>query len=746
MGRFFLTVLLAVGVAAGVAYYYELPPFAKDTTPGGGEHPDHPDHKPVQLGKILYTVQAPSLNPIVDRADPDVQKLIGQPIVVPESHLVTIDKQEASSSKDGNISVIGRTVPGKKDNAEIKDKGEVRYIIGEPADKKHPGSIFQPTVSFFVEGEKYDYDYRRLKEGAIVEQGQIVALIDPTKAVNEIASKIAKIRFAKEDYKAAVAMAEEAQARLNRLDDLKRRDPRVVTAEEYSAAVLTRDKHKYEAASKKEQITVQDREYDQAVADYHQHEIRCVMPGKSIVKQIYKNMGDGLKNQEPVLQLHNISRLRAEGAVEAQYFDLLASRFKQARVILEPSQESAPESARKAHFGEINAVAVSRDGNTFVSGSEDRTICVWRRNQVGPPDMLWHSSPVRALACTPPGSKQDLCAAGLADGRIVLWDLSQAGKSGVKPVLEIRDAHRDAVSALAFSPDGKWIASGGQDNMIVLWETGKEKAVYPFDAEHGVDNPHSGTVTALSFTPEGKLVSAARDNTLRVWQLHENGAALESERGGRSGTVANTGVTGTAGDQWMVYDRGRTLQLLSVKDQRTMAVLNNSSAATQFETFVLFSPDGALMLTAGAPEGRMQLWRTPGRFEFRQGNKTEVRDLRGFEVRQLVPTERAAVTCAAFAPNGQFAVSGTKDGYVHVWSLPTRQEVAAHRISTNREKVGDTQAEVPLRLSNLDRALDAGKIRIGVEVQNLEVHNPESPEDSHFRLIPGRRVTVVIEP
>src|SRR5204862_4078046 len=138
-------------------------------------------------------------------------------------------------------------------------------------------------------------------------------------------------------------------------------------------------------------------------------------------------------------------------------------------------------------------------------------------------------SPVRALACTPPAAEQNLCAAGLADGRIFLWDLDQLAKGETKPLLEIREAHKDAVSALAFSPDGRWFASGGQDNLIVLWEAGKEKAVYPFDAEHGVENPHQGTVTALHFTPEGKLVSAARDNTLRVWQLHANGAALEGE-------------------------------------------------------------------------------------------------------------------------------------------------------------------------------------------------------------------------
>src|SRR5262249_44070590 len=161
------------------------------------------------------------------------------------------------------------------------------------------------------EGKKREYAYQLLKDGDIVEQDQIVALIDPTTALNEIANKQAKVKFAIAEYEASIAMANEAQARLNRLDDLKRRDPRVVSAEEYSAAVLTRDKHAFEKVSKKEQVNVQEIEKHNAVADYHKYEIRCVMPGKSIVKQIYKYMGDGVKNLEPVMQLQNISHLRA---------------------------------------------------------------------------------------------------------------------------------------------------------------------------------------------------------------------------------------------------------------------------------------------------------------------------------------------------------------------------------------------------------------------------------------------------
>ena len=693
MGRFFVTLLLAAAIAGGVAYYYDVLPIGTAPTANTGvANAQEDDSARPEFGKILYTVTAPKSNLIEDGAR-------GRHIVIPECHLVPIEKQDVTSPREGLLKIIGQPV-------ELENPLAARPL---------------PTVSILVANKKREIAYERLKEGYIVSQNQIVALVDPTKALNDIEHKRVKIKAAEADYKAAIAMADEAQARLNRLEDLKRRDPRVVSAEDFSAAVLTRDKHREEKVSKFQQVALTEVEQFLAEVDFHQHELRCEMKGKSIVSKIYKSMGEGVKNLEPVMLLQNISRLKAEGAVDAQYFDLVRKGMK---VIVEPSHEMAPDpdaAPIKAHRGEITGVATAADGTTFVSGSEDKTVCVWRRGQAEPLDVLRHSSPVRAVACTPAGAKQNLCIVGLADGRIILWDLAEAGKPGIKPLRELKDAHRDAISALAFSPDGRWFASGGGDNMIYLWQTGQDKALYAFHPDaQGLEAAHGGMVTALHFTPDSKLISAARDCTLRVWKLHEKGAALDGEPiAGRNGTVANPGVT--ASGDLMVYDQGRTLQLLSVKEQRTTAVVNSSSSAAQFETFALFSPDGSLMLTAGGPEGRMQLWRTP------------TGGARAYEVRQLVPQDRAAATCAAFAPNGLFAVSGSKDGHVYVWNLPTRKQVEEHRIRT--DKNGE-----PLTLTYVDRALDASKIRIGVEVQN-----PETAEHPHGRLIPGRRVTVVVE-
>ena len=101
--------------------------------------------------------------------------------------------------------------------------------------------------------------------------------------------------------------------------------------------------------------------------------------------------------------------------------------------------------------------------------------------------------------------------------------------------------------------------------------------------------------------------------------------------------------------------------------------------------------------------------------------------------------ERAAVTCGSFAPQeGQndapFAVTGTKDGNVYLWSMPTAEDIQSHRITKNAK--GED-----LELSLVERAVEAGKLRVGVNVDN-----PESAQYPLGRLVPGRRVTLVIQP
>jgi WD40 repeat protein len=276
-----------------------------------------------------------------------------------------------------------------------------------------------------------------------------------------------------------------------------------------------------------------------------------------------------------------------------------------------------------------------------------------------------------------------------------------------------------AVTALAFSPDGKFFATGYEDNSIHIWETATGQHLYQIEASH--HETHQGTITSLHFTPQCRLVSAAKDNTLRVWELHEKGAKLHIEPiANRAGTVSQLGVSEDG--RWMLFDKGKELHVKSVTDGHIKGFLPNPMG-TSFESLALFSPDdrASLILTAGAPEGRLQLWKTP------------LDGVRPFEVRQFVPKERSPATCAAFAPGAggdksSLAATGCKDGYVYLWEVPGRAQVEAQ----------------PLR--NLVLDLVAKDIESGTQIRvAVTVPNPVSIQYPKGKLSPGGSVNIVVE-
>ena len=75
------------------------------------------------------------------------------------------------------------------------------------------------------------------------------------------------------------------------------------------------------------------------------------------------------------------------------------------------------------------------------------------------------------------------------------------------------EAHRTDIFSLAFSPDGKLLASASKDGTIGLWDakTGESKQVL---------RGHKGDVLRLVISPDGKLLaSGGGDNTVRLWDL-----------------------------------------------------------------------------------------------------------------------------------------------------------------------------------------------------------------------------------
>src|SRR5262249_33322576 len=145
------------------------------------------------------------------------------------------------------------------------------------------------------------------------------------------------------------------------------------------------------------------------------------------------------------------------------------------------------------------------------------------------------------------------------------WDLD---KDSDEPAVELRGGHtKGGITCVAFSPDGKWCVTGGeQDRAICLWNTDNGELLRKLAGSQRNGSPgsqaiasHRGPITSLQFLSATQLVSASKDNTLIIWKLSANDGSPQRtdvlER--RSGEVPVLGVS--PADQRILFDHDKEL-------------------------------------------------------------------------------------------------------------------------------------------------------------------------------------------
>ena len=163
----------------------------------------------------------------------------------------------------------------------------------------------------------------------------------------------------------------------------------------------------------------------------------------------------------------------------------------------------------------MHSMALSPDGDILASGSEDMTIRLWDMHTGEHKKTLnGHTHRVYSVAFSPDGKT---LASGSEDNTVRLWDVDTGETerilTGHAGEFDVNNGHSsvEGVKSVAFSPDGKTLASGGGDNVIHLWdvETGNRKMTLV---------GHTHWVFSLAFSPDGKtLASGSVDSDIRLW-------------------------------------------------------------------------------------------------------------------------------------------------------------------------------------------------------------------------------------
>jgi WD40 repeat protein/serine/threonine protein kinase len=316
------------------------------------------------------------------------------------------------------------------------------------------------------------------------------------------------------------------------------------------------------------------------------------------------------------------------------------------------------EEARVLKKGrQIDSLNYSPDGRYLVESSIFDGIRVHDLMTKDPPHLLT-TRPSRRAVFSPDGRT----IAGGPDHRVVLWD----AKTGdlLASLAEADPAERDPVNgfsnlgALAFSPDGRWLAAGFGG--LYSWPRDVPQKVTVFDIAQRTVHRTLATptqVSAVAFSADGKLMAAAgHDGTVWLWDTSSwDEIACWRPAGTEYGSILFVSG-GQAGDILATGSRSGRIDLWDV---RTHALTRQLHGHIALVPFMAVSGDGRTLATA-SNDRSIKLWDSATGRELRTLNR-----------------ENGWMMALAFSPDGSTLASGGENGVLRLWEASSREAVAA---------------------------------------------------------------------
>jgi WD40 repeat protein/serine/threonine protein kinase len=251
---------------------------------------------------------------------------------------------------------------------------------------------------------------------------------------------------------------------------------------------------------------------------------------------------------------------------------------------------------------------------------------------------LQHRTGVIALAFSPDGK---LLATGCHDDSVHLWDIA------TRREMCTLEGHTGGVIYVAFAPDGKTLASGSWDSTVRLWDVARRNEITTFRG-------HTGEVKCLAFSPDGEtLASGGTDSSVRLWDTVSK-QGLPTLRG----PGVNLALAFSPdGKRFATGGSDGTVRVWDPANREVVTMLQGHSMG--IVRALAYSHDGQTLISAGE-DGTIKIWDVAGR---RDPN--------------ILPGQQAGFSSVAFSPDGKTLAAADWQGIFRLWDMGSREQVAA---------------------------------------------------------------------